>query len=264
MNNKLIIGSVAAKHWFSDFREPKDIDFISREPIMSRTAQHYWIPEFEEVLQINRNNTYLDPDLLLTLKMSHASYDIFWEKTMADIIFFKRKGLVVNKEIYRHLLNGWIALRGEKWVSLKNKTSTTFFEDAVKRKYNHDSVHEAVKNYDRPLYETILKEDGKVSCCGNKFEQLPFEDKIKLVKEEVWVTALERFLVPANFERVSPGAAYLKSLKKLCTTMSVAGGWFSFFMLDNYEHLLYDPVEDKKYLERFKKAERNKQIKLNE
>lgn len=260
--NKLIFGSAAALHWFGDFpRQPKDTDYISREDIMTRTEQHYWVPTFEYILENNKDNKYVDPEFLYNIKLSHAGFDIHWQKTMTDILFFKKKGLKTDKDLYKRLMKDWTAKHGARWARLDGKTSTSFFEDAVVRKWDHDSVHQAVANYDEPLYFRILKEQGKVACCENKFELLSYEDKIKLVKEEVWVTALERYLVPANFEGVSFGASYMKSLKKLCTTMS-AGGWFKLFLLDNYHNLVYD--RDTSYIERFKTAEQKGLIKRNE
>lgn len=71
---KLIIGSTAIKNFHSDFRVPKDLDVISKIPVMEKEHQSYWIPEFQELLDLNKNMVFLDPDLCLTLKMSHFLY----------------------------------------------------------------------------------------------------------------------------------------------------------------------------------------------
>lgn len=256
MIDKLIFGSHAIKARHSDFREPKDIDYIDKNIIITKEEQHYWIPEFKILLDINKDCKYLDLDLLLTCKASHFPWDkIHWNKTMNDILFLKSKGYKVNKEVYNHLVKGWIKHFGKNWAPLKGKDSTTFFEDAVKRKYNHDALHEIVAVYDKPLYESLVFEG--VSCSEKGFKKLSYEDKLLLVKEEIWVTALERFLIPNDF-KYSQQLAYFKSFKKLASTMS--SGWFRFFIIDNLENLYKN--DDHSYIEKFKQAEKEGKIKL--
>jgi hypothetical protein len=257
MKEQLIFGSTAMKFWFPDFREPNDLDIILRsdkKDYITKAVQKYWIPEFEYFLEHNKHDTYLDPEFMLTLKMSHAGWDIHWDKTMYDILFLKNKGYAPDEELYKKLVKGWIKVHGKKWASLKGKDSETFFEDAVQRKYVHDDIHEAVAIYDRPLFEKLLF-DG-VSCSEKGFNQLSFEDKILLVKEEVWVTALERYLIPEDF-KCNVYGSYMKALKKLATTMS--SGWFKFFILNNYDKLIGD--KSKNFVERFNNAVKNNKIK---
>ena len=254
----LIIGSTAIKHWYPDFkREPKDLDLIDTETYMStKEVERLWIHQFQELLDINIDDRYLDPDSLLTLKLSHLGWDILWEKHVADVEFLFSKGCVVDRGLYERLVKGWIRKHGKKWASLKGKDSTTFFEDAVARKYNHDSIHEIVAIYDKPLYEQLIHEG--VQCSEKGFEKLSYEDKIYLVKEEVWVTALERYLIPNDF-KYSATLAYQQALKKLATTMS--SGWFKFFILSNIHTLR--KCRDRSYIDKFKTAESQNLIKLN-
>lgn len=254
MKNKLIFGSHAMRHWFPNFkRKPGDIDYISEENVMTKEEQHYWVPNFQHFLKNNKDDTYLDPEFLLTVKLSHAGWDIHWRKTMDDILFLKREGVKCDETLYKKLVKDWIGLHGKKWASLKGKDSETFFEDSVKRKYNHDKIHEAIAVYDKPLYESLLLEG--VTCSKDGFDKLSFDDKILLVKEEVWVTALERYHIPSNFT-CGRMEAYSKSLKKLCTTMS--SGWFKYFILDNYDKLYI--CRDTDYLNKFKIAEQNNRL----
>lgn len=234
----MIFGSTAARFWFPDFREPKDLDILSPlEPNPTKEVQYYWYGASSQyILDNNKHPEYVDPEFLYTLKAAHANFNVFWEKTMGDIVFFQRKGLQIHDELYKLAAADFKALYGKRHAEamLKGKTSITFFQDAVPRKYIHDSIHEAVAYYDSPLYERILKGDGTVACSKEKFEALSFEDQLRLVKEEVFVTALERFLIPEEF-RYSTQRAYWLSLKKLITTMS--SGWFSRFIIGNYDAL---------------------------
>lgn len=256
MKTELIFGSTAVKHWFPDFREPKDLDMISKAPKMEKEHQNYWIPTFQYFLDNNEDDVYLDPVFLLTNKAAHAGWDIHWSKTMGDILFLQSKGVQIDKPLYKKLVKDWTKVHGKKWASLKMKDSTTFFQDAVQRKYIHDDIHDAVAVYDKPLFESLVYEG--VLCSEAGFERLSYEDKLLLVKEEVWVTALERFLIPNDFQYVQQ-MAYWRSLKKLMTTMS--SGWFKLFMIENYGTLYKNT--DLSYIEKFKEAELEGRIRLN-
>jgi hypothetical protein len=89
-----------------------------------------------------------------------------------------------------------------------------------------------------------------VSCSKKGFDKLSYDDKLNLVREEVYVTALERWLIPHDF-KFSKIEAYQKALKKLATTMS--SGWFKFFILTNIDVLRND--RDFSYIDKFKQAE---------
>ena len=244
---ELIFGSTAVKHWHSDFREPSDLDIISEEKVMSKEVQHYWIPEFQALLDSNKDDRFLDADLILTNKCAHANWAIHWEKTMFDISFLKSKGHKINIPIYKKLVRGWKKIHGKEAATLKGKTADQFFDDAVKRKYVHDDLHKWLAYYDRPLYERIQPDPSTVECAEDLFEKLSHEDKIKMAKEEIFVTALERFIIPGlNY---GPGRAYNASLKKFVTTMS--SGFMSRFLIENFDQLKYDPTDD--YVGRFNK-----------
>ncbi len=136
MKDSLIFGSQAARFWFPDFpRNPADLDIMSKEPKMSKDVQHYWWPTFEEIIDRNKDEKYLDPEFLLVIKMAHARWDIHWNKTLSDILFFKKKGIKADPEIYRKLVKDFTETHKKKWATLKGKDSETFFQDAVKRPF---------------------------------------------------------------------------------------------------------------------------------
>lgn len=251
MKSSLVFGSTAAKFWFPDFpREPQDLDVMSQgEKISTKAYQTYWWDTFEEILEINKDEKYLDPDLLYTLKCSHSRWPIHLQKTLSDILFFQKKGCQLNVPIYKKLIKDFTKTHGKKWASLKGKDSESFFKDAVKRVIPHDDLHLVCAHYDRPLYERILKnpETNSVECSEEKFNNLSEGDKLLLVKEEVWATALERWLIPANF-KYSQNLAYAKSLEKMLTTMS--SGWITRWMISNY-NLLYKNT-DWSFITKFK------------
>jgi hypothetical protein len=237
MHKKLIFGSTALKHWFPDYPyEPKDLDLITQDKTKEKRVDKYYDPALQIILENNKDSVYIDPDLLLTLKAAHANWLIHWEKTMAHILFLKSKDLKINKPIYLKIKKEFKKIHGRENAPLKNKNAAEFFSDKVSRKYNHDDLHQAVAYYEEPLFFRILDRSDSVECREDKFEQLSYEDKIKLAKEEIFVTALERYLIPTDF-RYNRRKAYNESLRKFVTTMST--GWMSYFLIDNFQELLY-------------------------
>lgn len=247
----MIFGSTAIKHYYPEFRKPSDLDVMCRVPYANKNMQFIWADTFEEIITLSKNKTYLDPELILTIKASHANWNQKWEKTMYDILFLKNKGCSINVKLYKKLVKDWRKTLGHESSPLKGKTNDTFFEDAVIRKYIHDDIHKAVAFYSEPLYERIKPDPDKVSCSEKLFNKLSFDDKLKLAQEEIFVTAIERFLIPTD---MSKGVAYQKSLKKFITTMS--SNWMSLFLIDNYKHLTYNNVKVD-YYAKFKENERN-------
>lgn len=257
--DKLITGSHAIKHWFPELkRTPNDLDYIVNDQIKQNSkVEYHWIPEFQYFLDNNKDETYLDPNFLYTLKLSHAGWDIHWGKTMSDILFLKSKGCEPISNLYKTLVKGWIKVHGRKWASLKNKDSESFFIDSVNRKYVHDDIHDAIAVYDKPLYEKLIVEG--VSCSEDAFNLLSEDDKVLLAKEEIWVTALERYHIPSNFS-CGHYFAYGQSLKKLATTMS--SGYFKYFILTNFDKIHSDKTTD--YILKFKEAEKNNKLRTYE
>lgn len=221
---------MAAKHWFPDFREPKDLDYITEEPFMSREVQHYWIPSFEYILNTNVDTTYVDANYLYTIKVSHAAWNIHHDKTLKDIIFFQHKGCELNIELYKALVKDWTVVHGKKHVNL-NKPNEYFFVDKVTRKYNHDDLHRKLAFYEAPLHEKIRHNPFIALPNEELFNKLSKEDQLKCALEEIYVIATERFL-----DKYPLKIAKVKAMKQLITTMTK--GWFNLFLILNFETLL--------------------------
>lgn len=249
----MLIGSKAAKHWFPEFREPHDTDYISEEEIDNTDSK--FCPSFAKVIEKYPNDSIANPQVLYTLKVSHAFWDIHWEKTMADIRFFQSKKITLDEELFTHLYHDCELRYGKKQAYL-NKSNDDFFKDGVTRKYVHDDIHAAMAFYDRPLYHRIKKDQDKALTSGDLFLQLSHEDKIKLCQEEIYVTALERFIIPANFERLTPFKSYLDACKLLITSMTK--GWFPKFIVENWIDISTNNRYD--YVRKFKQALETKKV----
>ena len=213
-----LIGSQAAKHWFPDFREPNDIDYHTDEPVGFDGAKNH------DVFSDPRLGAWdwgeiATPSELYTMKVSHSFWEIgnTWQKHMSDIVFFQRKGVEFNRELYDILVPIWKDLHGSKRTSLA-QNAKNFFGDAVVRKYDHDSVHASIAYYDTPLYESILVPGEEVMTDSKKFFSMDKDTQLKLVREEVYATALERILIPKNYKG-SPTAAYAWALRRTITSL---------------------------------------------
>src|SRR5690606_19253508 len=94
-----------------------------------------------------------------------------------------------------------------------------------------DSLHESVAYGDRPIYEEVLKDGKTVQMDMRKIWAMPHERRIQLFREEVYVTALERKVIPSDYT-CSPRAAYAWALRRTIT--SLTKGRSAQFMSENY------------------------------
>lgn len=239
----LIYGSTAIKHFFPDYeREPKDLDIITKEdnkyhleiPGCKRIEQYY-LPEFQYIFEHNVDEEFVDPDFLYTIKMSHLSWDINWDKHMKSAIFLKERGAELDEELYNSLMIAWSRVHGKKSVKMNVKNSE-FFKENIYRKYNHEFLHEQFSFYDRPLNERIRKDLDSPLCSEELWNLLSPEDKLKCALEEIYVLAAERFIfVQESDKSWKLEHAVTKTLKNMIT--STTSGWFNTYMKLNFNAL---------------------------
>lgn len=250
---KVLVGSRALKHHFPDFRRqppgkarrtapggfekewiPKDTDYLSDEQVDG--ADTFWHPDLTkwswgEIATV---------DELYTIKVSHAFWDIrgSWNKHMMDVVFLQNNGAVFIRELYDILYPIWEETHGKKQANLE-ASPEEFFNSRVHRIYDHDSIHESVAYYDRPLFESILRDGHQVAVDRAKFDALTEEDKHRLVREEVYATALERELIPKGYQG-NPRIPYMTYLHKTVTSFSK--GWFPLYIVLNFNKLYFPDV----------------------
>lgn len=135
---------------------------------------------------------------LLAIKLSHLSYDIFWHKHKQDTLLLKRltEGNY-NRELCSVLREHWKMEFGNKDFLSLYRTKDKFFDDFVPKLHEHDYLHELVAFPDSPMYASCLKEGHDVFIDKEKWNRLPKERKVRMMKEEIAVIALERWLIPA-------------------------------------------------------------------
>lgn len=231
----MFIGSTAIKHHCPDFRAPKDIDIISpngfseKRNVGGMLIETHWDSPMEYFYNFNYASTFPSLSALLTLKMSHVNWDIEWNKHMSDIRFMQENGALVLQPLYHGLVERWIPIHGKKRVNT-NMSNEQFFSDAVKRKYDHDWLHEQVAYDKEPAYKSIQIDVSSPHCSEELFQCQDALVQFNCYVEEVIVTAIERFNLTKKSTRSERMVAVSKAQKKLITTMS--SGWFALYCIE--------------------------------
>jgi hypothetical protein len=242
---KILIGSKALAQYIDIGRKPKDIDYFTDAVTEvyddNKEIEPFYHPKIEDYFGHPTNRT-ATLDELYTIKMSHIFWDLrngSWEKHAQDIMKMRQHEVKLIPELYKMLYSVWGEVHGKKKANL-SQDANNFFNDKVVRIYVHDSIHASVAYYDAPLYERILMDGEEVKVDKSKFDTMSYEDKLKLAREEIYATALERLVIPSNY-KYSPRRAYAWALKR--TTTSLARGWFALFIAENLEKLWKPDVD---------------------
>lgn len=246
-----LVGSRAIQLHFPEFRRGSpgsDWDFFTDCVVGSEPHVSDKVDIFEDVRLRKWPWTEIaTPDELYTIKLSHMFWEINgstenWNKHCYDAIFLQRQGCKFIPELYDLLFPIWKDLHGGRKAKLRGASKNGFFKDAVTRKYDHDSLHRSVALAADgvPMYEKILKPGSEVDCSWELFEALTHDEKLDLCREEIYVTALERILVP-NDLRADARRAYHWSLRRVLTSL-FTGKWALFVAL-NLDELFVPNVD---------------------
>ncbi len=235
----LVIGSTAMHRLFPEFREPKDLDVFARlnDPMLewNTVADRFWHDSLAGS-QLDVGG-FANLNQLYTIKVSHSYWDLrngSWSKHIADIIFMQNHGAKLDMDLHKLLYSIWVEVHGAKKMNLA-QAAGNFFDDAVNRIYVHDSIHESVAYGDRPLYELLLKDGETVDMDPKKMWALDHETLVKLFREEIAATALERWMIPTNY-KFSAGRAYTMALRK--TVTSLTKGRSARFLVENIQDFI--------------------------
>lgn len=233
---EVLVGSAAAKMWYPDFRNPSDLDYFCDGELPKEMdglrVEKFYHPSLEKWDW----SPIASPDELYTIKVSHMAWSYRWVKHAKDVIWFQQKGATFLPDLYDILYPIWEERKGEKKAKLPKGTQPEdFFKATVKRVYEHDSLHASVAYYDRPLFNEVLQDGEKVAVSWEKFEALSEADKLRLVREEVYATALERKVIPADYN-INSTAAYRWALEQTITSYW-KGRWALWATL-NLQHLV--------------------------
>lgn len=231
-------------------KSSKEIDICPKELGLLEVCQKY---ETGETLESPIGTVKLiAPQGLMLIRRSHLHRSLNFPKNIMIYHKFKEElGEIEDLSLLKKITKLNKDHFGDPHPSL-NKSKKDFFDDYVTKYYEHDDIHKVTCYYDKPIYELLKDDDDKVWCSKSKFDLLPFEDKLKCVREEGFVIALERFIIPKmkNSEKFPPQhIAFEWSLNKICTTLT--SGWFRDFAIDNYPEIMKHSYN---FLEKFNAA----------
>ncbi len=234
---QMIVGSTALTYFGYNRRPAMDIDIWvdDASEILSGTDSH--VVPTAIMRMIWNPHGYVTPDVNYTIKMSHAIYDIKWDKTKLDILHLKHKGCKIIPNLYEALIEHWKVEHGNKDFLSLNQSKTDFFTDNVTYIYDHDYLHELVAYPNKPMYTNCLRDNEEVLIDKDKFFAMPFEDQVRMFREEIAVIVCERWVLNPKMEgRISWYQAHMFSVRKTVTTLTK--GIFSRFLVENLEHFV--------------------------
>lgn len=250
----LIVGSHALKALGVCNREPKDMDWWTNANVSQMESSQggldvLWHESFTEFIPETTLTQYATLDQMYTIKLSHSHWELpngSWDKHLYDLIQLQNAGAKLDMGLYKLLYKVWEEMYGKKVMNL-DQDKSAFFDDAVRRTYDHDSLHNSVAFGDSPIYESILRDGASVDIDPGKLWAMPHSRIVQLFVEEICVTALERKIIPNNYKG-SPGAAYLWALRRTIT--SLTKGKSSRFILENIQEFIKpDPDYVKRHLD---------------
>lgn len=222
---KIIVGSHAAKRFNLSRGDPVDIDiWADREIPKKKGIDVKVIPvNILDLIKVDEEG-YALPDSLFTIKCSHLGWDNpMWKKHYLDVLFMKQKGCNIEEGLFKELIAYWKERFGNKeFLSLK-KDKQTFFTDNVNYVFDHDLLHEKAALPNRPVYEKCLKFNEDVLIGKSKFNSLLFDDKVRMLQEEIHVILYERWIIPARLrgdKDISWWKCYPWSLRKTITSLT--------------------------------------------
>jgi hypothetical protein len=244
----LVIGSVALSHWVDLNRPPGDIDIMSQNlpfqpsPCPSKLLlENTWFGSASEyMLENNKHDVFLDLNFLFTLKVSHAAWDIKWEKTMFHIHLMKVAGAEIDHALLKMLRTHWEKVHSKKRIKM-DKMNDEFFVDAVNRKIDHDKLHEMVAHPNRPANELMRENLNSPLFSSKLWNDSAPENKMRCAVEETAVIAFERYFDFGICRKSHLLQAVSKAFKNLVTTMTY--GDFNVFLILNAQRIKREASE---------------------
>lgn len=190
--------------------------------------------------------------ILFLIKKSHIDYAINWKKNIHDYqwMLTNRETLFpldaanlpepaydlsqVMWDAYKLRRKEIASRRSKPKVNLLEPNEKFFTQYSIHRDFDHDDVHQAVMYYDEPMYRKLKDDQALAWCDWEKFQTLSHTDKIRTVREEAYVIALERHVFPGITRGIEPRGkkAFMLAMEAICTRLW-AGKW-AWFAINHF------------------------------
>lgn len=215
--------------WVTKFKSFGKLKIYEWEIITPNTSSewlaNYMADENEEYCQC-----VAPLNVLYATKMAHRyKPSKHFSKTMSDIFTMRMFNAEITEDLIPYYELRQLESNTKRNPILKSVSKNEFFTDNVNYMYDHDSLHEAFKLYDKPAYTYYIKDKQEVECDYNKWLECPDHIKLAGVVEEAAVLAFERGVLPHNMDS---SRALRIALDKVCTT--ITSGWFREYAWENY------------------------------
>lgn len=235
-NNKYIV------HLFKSKLNRYEIEISFKESSKWLLDNSNLINCFE--FQDDIGNKFIVPniEILYLTKKSHINFPIHYDKNIKDYSLLSSlvdKCKIEKYNEYYVLRNNEVKERMKKKTPSLKMSNENFFDrskNIVGYIFEHDDIHEAIKHFERPIYEMMKKDFSQAWCEKEMFENLPHDYKIKCVQEEAYVIALERYIILEKGNCKDYKLAYKDALQRICTTL--CSGFFRDFAVNNYFEIL--------------------------
>lgn len=199
---RVVCGSQALKFWNRLTRKPSDWDLLWESPktftkvgdqIIDANSFHDESTNLE-LAKRSQQNPEIDTPVGKAVVMGLKEIKIM---KLASLCLEKNKNLQdlkVMEDIVLDEADLELVERRKKDTENKKNREQFFNKYAINRFFDHDQLHHFLNS--SPAYLKILKNNSLHEVCEEKFAKLDLVAKIELIREEVFVLALERFLVP--------------------------------------------------------------------
>ena len=248
----MLVGSRAIAHWNPYFkvRPDSDWDIIGRSYENTFYRYELGIPD-EDRIEWHDPNHLNNKDMIFIFETgdrvcspyglaimyrSHLHRDWNWDAHITKYHKFILPLLKSDLHLSDPILLDRIELTKKAYPQGNPnlmQSNEMFFDDPVKKVYDHDFLHELYAYEDRPMFEKLKHPEqfDLAWCAKDLWDELSHLQKLQCVAEESYVIATERFMVPNDWNYPTKKAFYF-ALKKVCTTLT--SGWFRDFAVDNF------------------------------
>ena len=230
------------------FEDGKKYLFVKGKQIIE--AEIAWEGSLAEefLLLMAGCETYASLNGLYALKLSHRYLrnSPHFLKTMHDINLMREHGATITDDLVDFLKRREAETYDYPHPNLNVKKKSFFAGDGISYVYDHDSIHESVKQQDHPAYSYFKPSGNEVMVSRKMFEQLEPSVQLNSVLEESYVLAIERSQVPFP-NSLSPRRSFDIALQKVCT--SITSGWWREFAWENYHKVV--ALYDDSYIDKF-------------
>lgn len=217
------------------FRPCNDTDYVTNDlneylelkskKTFSNRIEYHYIP-----FSPNRLMTL---DEIYTVKCSHATRNIHWKKTMSDIRYLQTYyNCKLIESFHNELKSYWNEVHGINIrTSFDEQTTNTFFNDNVIRRIPHDVLHTyVIPDGATPAYKLIV---DNVIPDIHKYYNLLIEDRIRILTEEAYVLAIERYNM--DFSNFSIYNEYINAQLALITRLHPE--WLAEEAIKTWKHI---------------------------